>query len=103
MKTHVLLLAFLPTSLFVGHWGQFTDAAAGRVGHESPGDPDHATHAAHCHGVSSCTDQPQPVGVRVFPVVVEIAAPEFVAYAVESDAYLYTEFFSTPPTEPPRL
>ncbi len=98
----LLLLAFLPTTLYVGHWGQFTDYAIGRTGHERT-HPDHVSHEAHCHGASSCSDQPQPVGVRVFPTVVELSVPSFIDHVIEDDVSIYSEFFLAPPTEPPRL
>ena len=98
----MLLLAFLPTAGYVGHWGEFSDYATGRAGHERPA-PDHASHAGHCHGVSSCSEQAQPVGVRVFPVVVELPLPSLIGHVAEEDVSVYTEFFIKPPTEPPRL
>ncbi len=99
----VLFVAFLPTLAYVGHWGEFTDYAAGRTGNERPADPDHASHAGHCHGASSCSDQQQPVGERVFPTVVELPVPSFIDHVIEDDVSIYSEFFLTPPTEPPRL
>jgi len=97
----ILLLAFLPTSAYVGHWGEFTDYAFGRTGHErSAGQTDHAS---HCHGVSSCSEQPQPIGVRVLPSVFKLPRPAFVSFAAQNDVYLYNEIFISPPTEPPRL
>ncbi len=99
----LLLLAFLPTTLYIGHWSEFTDYAAGRTGHERPTDPGHASHEAHCHGVSSCLDQQQPVGVRVYPTVIELPLPSLIDHVVDDEISIYREFFLTPPTEPPRL
>lgn len=99
----LLLLAFLPTVGYAGHWGEFSDYAMGRTGNERPADPDHASHASHCHGVSSCSEQPQPVGVRVFPTVVELPLPSIIDHVFEDNTSIYTQFFLTPPTEPPRL
>ena len=97
----ILLFAFLPTSAYVGHWGEFTDYAFNRTGHEQS--TGHTDHTSHCHGVSSCSEQPQPIGVRVLPSIVELPRPAFVSFASESDIYLYSEIFIAPPTEPPRF
>lgn len=99
----LLLLAFLPTTGYVGHWGEFTDYVVGRAGHERPADPDHASHASHCHGTASCSEQPQPIGVRVFPTVIELPLPSLIDHVAEDDVSIYNEFFLAPPTEPPRL
>lgn len=99
----ILIIAFLPMAAYLGHWGQFTDYAFGRAGHERPADPDHASHEGHCHGTATCSDQAQLVGVRVFPTVVEVAKPSLVDFVVEDEVFLYREFVLAPPTEPPRL
>ncbi len=98
----LLLLAFLPTTIYVDHWGQMVDYALNQQGMERP-HPDHVSHEAHCHGVTNCSDQPQPIGVRVSPTVVEMAQPDLVSFVVEQEVRRVTEFFITPPTEPPRL
>ncbi len=96
----LLLLAFLPTTLYVGHWGDLTDYTFSPTVSERTADNGHAS---HCHGVSSCSEQPQPVGVRVFPTVVELSQPSLIDRAGEDHVFIYGEFFLTPPTEPPRL
>ena len=99
----LLLLAFLPTTLYIGHWGEFSDYTFGRSGNERPADPDHASHEVHCHGISSWSEQPQPGGVRIFPTVVELPQPSFIDRVVEGDVSIFSQFFLTPPTEPPRV
>jgi len=99
----LLLLAFLPSTGYAGHWGEFTDYAMGRTGHERPADPDHASHASHCHGTASCSERPQPVGVRISPTVIELPLPSLTDQVVEDEISIVHEFFLTPPTEPPRL
>jgi hypothetical protein len=44
----VLLLAILPSVLWLGHWDSPSDAAANLSAAHN--------HAAHCHGDSSCAD-----------------------------------------------
>lgn len=98
----LLLLAFLPTTIYVDHWGEMLDYALSQQSTERP-HPDHVSHQGHCHGVTSCSDQPQPVGVRISPTVVELPQPNLVSFVVEQDVSRTTEYFISPPTEPPRL
>jgi len=98
----ILLIAFLPMSAYLGHWGEFTDYAFGRQGNERPADPDHS-HAGHCHGVSSCSDQQPPIVMRIIPSVVDVPKPAFIDHAVDGEAFVVGEIFIAPPTEPPQI
>ena len=102
----VLLLAFLPSLLYVDHWGEFLDP--GRGGAISP---EHLAeslggngHAAHCHvGASTCSEQPAPASVQIFPALTELSEPEFPTVLLEDSVTAPEEFIVSPPTEPPRL
>lgn len=99
----VLLLAFLPSLLYVGHWGEFLDAAI--YGTSAPGAAsEHTSHEAHCHaGPASCSEQPALSRVEVFPTVVDFPQLELAESRLEASATVLKEFFATIPTEPPRL
>lgn len=101
----VLLLAFLPSVLYLGHWGELIDSALDRTAvvrsAEAAGP---SGHAAHCHaGPASCSDQPVPASVAVIASVVELPPIHLMAHESSSDALVFSEFILTPPTEPPRL
>ncbi len=99
----VLILAFLPSVLYVGHWGQFTDVALGYTALEREADA-HTSHEAHCHlGQSSCSSQPAPVGVQAIGSVVELPKPALFDFATTETLQIVSEFIVSPPTEPPRL
>lgn len=96
----VLLLAFLPSLLYVGHWSDLIGVALGQPGAAE----DVLSHAAHCHfGQSTCSDQPVPPEVRVAPAVVEVPKLELTTSALEESQTFLSEHYVAPPTEPPQL
>ncbi len=101
----VLLLAFLPSVLYLGHWGDLVDSALDRTAVERSAEAvDHSGHAAHCHaGPAACSDQPVPAAAAVIASVVELPPVHLLARESGDDALVFSEFILTPPTEPPRL
>ncbi|MDP3766374.1 MAG: hypothetical protein Q8S13_00020, partial [Dehalococcoidia bacterium] len=100
----VLLVAFLPSLVYVGHWGDYVDFALGRSrAVEEPTDAEHATHEAHCHvGPSTCADQPAFINGQVAASVVEMTVPHLSTTVLE-DALVTLEGQTVAPlTEPPR-
>ncbi len=101
-----MLLAFLPSLLYVDHWGDFLNAGRGGA---IP--PDHVAerlrqggHFAHCHfGPATCSEQPVLTNMQAFPNLIELPEPEFPAIPLEDTVTTLEEFVVSPPTEPPRL
>ena len=92
----LLLLAFLPSVSYMGHWGQLIDPMS-ETEHEA------AEHAGHCHiGVATCSDQPLPPDLSVTPALVRFAEPVMTWLALESDQQRWRDHTVAPPTEPPR-
>lgn len=101
----MLLLAFLPSLLYVGHWGEMVGVALGQplTQHGVDG-AKRVSHSAHCHfGQSTCSDQPAPLDAKVFPAAVELPKLELTARPVEDSDRSLAEVFLSPPTEPPQL
>lgn len=100
----VLLIAVLPSVLYLDHWVEYAGRALGSAQAADVGEFDGATHAAHCHlGPASCSDQPVPASPQVFASVVELVRPELYSVALESDETRLEEFTVSPLTEPPRV
>ncbi|MEX0785689.1 MAG: hypothetical protein WD939_03540 [Dehalococcoidia bacterium] len=98
----LLLLAFLPSFLYVGHWTDMVNVAFGQPGATEAAAS--SAHEAHCHfGQSTCSDQPVPAEVKVAPTVVEVPKLELTSDALEDSDTILIERFVAPPTEPPRL
>lgn len=69
----LLLVAFLPTLLFLGHHpGQADDAGASTQ--HAASSHEHDEHARHCHAdLGSCADQPLTSGLGQLSMVEELA------------------------------
>jgi hypothetical protein len=103
MGPALLLLAILPSMVYLDHWVEYAGRALGVVVIEDPGAMDTATHANHCHlGPSSCSDQPVPASPQGFAVIVELTQPELQAFALVTNEARLEEFTPVPLTEPPR-
>ncbi|OGO52449.1 MAG: hypothetical protein A2148_02735 [Chloroflexi bacterium RBG_16_68_14] len=100
------MLAFLPSLLYVDHWGEFLNPGAGGAI-----SPEHLAerlregdHSAHCHvGASTCSEQPAPAGAQIFPALIELSEPDFPTVLLEDRVTTPEEFIVSPPAEPPRL
>lgn len=96
-----LVLALAPSLLYVDHWGE--------AGHEPAtsahiGAAETTSNQAHCHASpGSCSEQPAPAKVQVFPSVVELAQPKLHTTLLEDSEQTLEEVSVSPPTEPPRL
>jgi hypothetical protein len=97
----VMLIALLPSVLYLDHWAQYVSQLLGQS--QAAQLSDLANHSAHCHaGPSTCSDQPTVVSPKVFPTVVEVDHPELPAVLLEDGPSLLQEHMSAPLTEPPR-
>lgn len=99
-----LLVALLPTLLFMGHslrpGTMPIDSARGAAAAAGPA---HHDHEQHCHeGLASCSDQPVTSGPGQFLLAdqPEAAAPLALAMAARAEA-LAPATSSPPPPEPP--
>ena len=97
----VMLIALLPSVLYIDHWTSYASSLLGES--EAMQLSELANHSTHCHvGPSSCSDQPTVYATQVVPTVVELAHPELPAVLLEHDPPLLVEHTSAPLTEPPR-
>ncbi len=103
-----LLLALLPTLLFMGHslrpGTMPIDSAAGVIDASATG-PAHHEHEQHCHeGLASCSDQPLTSGPGHFLLTDQpgAAAPLALATAARADALAPATSAPPPPEPPPR-
>lgn len=97
-----LAAAFMPSLLFLGHWGPM--AAHDHTHASAPADPvtEHQ-HEAHCHaGLASCAEQPPPSTFAVFDDAIrpEIALGTERAVPVASERVPQSHS-TKPPTPPP--
>ncbi|MBI4570675.1 MAG: hypothetical protein HY723_01895 [Chloroflexi bacterium] len=103
----VLLLAMLPSLVYLGHWGEYIQYAVSGPGllEDEAGPLEHTLHHAHCHaGPSTCADQPVPIGsANALAAVVELPQPELPQVAVDEQVALLEEVFTSPLTRPPQL
>ena len=94
----VLFLAFLPSLLYVGHWGELLSGGV------SVSQEHLREHAAHCHiGPATCSEQPATSSVQAVPDGVELPEPAWRADELGEAQSTLSEFLASPPTEPPRL
>jgi hypothetical protein len=96
----LLLLAFLPSVTYVGHWSTFIHAGMGHADTAA----DAAAHAAHCHyGPANCSQQQiAAADTRGVAQVVEIAEPDLLQVRLAESPNVLEEFVSNTPTDPPR-
>ncbi len=101
----VLVVALLPSFLYLGHWSDYLGDSLGYQAAEAATDEaERAEHRTHCHfGPATCSEQPAPPNMRSFSVPIEVPMPEYTAAAVDDSANALEEFVSLIPTEPPRL
>lgn len=105
MGPAVLILALLPSFLYLGHWSDYLGDSFGHEADEAVTDEaESAEHRDHCHfGPATCADQPVPPNMRSFSAPIEVPMPEYTAAAVDDSATALEEFVALIPTEPPRL
>ena len=98
----LLVLAFLPSLLYVGHWSELVNYAMGHPGVEEVTDIEE--HAGHCHiGPATCSEQPAPASVSVIPLLIDLPEPELQMTALEEIISILNEIVVAPAKEPPRL
>jgi hypothetical protein len=111
-----LLLAFLPTLTFLGHWGDvfggtgavdviLAPVAGPTLVDVAAQQAEKAAHALHCHtDLGSCSGQPVPAGYGLFVTRETLILPlPFVLSAlVFQAAHIIPAPAGTPPTPPPR-
>lgn len=97
----LMLIALLPSVLYLDHWTAYASALLGPS--EAQQLSELASHSAHCHvGPSTCSDQPAVYSAQVVPTVVELDHPELTGVLLEDGLSLLEEHTSSPLTEPPR-
>jgi hypothetical protein len=96
----VLLLALLPSVLYIDHWSEYFGWTHDA---DSPGAEE--VHQGHCHlNPSTCSDQPLPPGPKMTWEVVELKEPALpTTIALDETLATETGFVVSVPTEPPRL
>ena len=103
----VLLLAWMPSLFYLGHWSALAapyQTAATATNH-LPGTDQHADHARHCHGASSCADQggaATAVALRAEGAALEVTPPPAHAAARTSTVPIAALPASGPASPPPR-
>jgi hypothetical protein len=99
----LMLIALLPSVLYLDHWTAYASALLGPSEAQQLSELNQANHASHCHlGPSTCSDQPTPFAVQVIPTVVDLDQPELPAVLLEDGLSRLEEHISSPLTEPPR-
>ena len=100
----LLLLAILPSVLYLDHWADYAERALGLGGSIEASELQDG-HATHCHlSPGTCSEQPAAtLVVQVFPRVVELDHPELPAVLLEDGESVLEQYVRSPLTEPPRL
>jgi hypothetical protein len=100
----LLLLALLPSYLYIDHWGEYLAHAMAHDVEVEESPAEHTTHELHCHyGISGCTEQPAPINGQVMPGLVELARPVLLGIAaLERPAVTLEGVAPVPPTQPPQ-
>lgn len=103
--TALLLLAFLPTLTFLGHWDEIfgpADAApapASALFDLTADQAEQIEHSQHCHtDLASCSAQPMPAGVGLFATREALLGPLPSLVPAGQPAYLMA--LSGPPLAP---
>jgi hypothetical protein len=99
----VMLIALLPSVLYLDHWTSYASGLLGQSEAQQLSELKQGTHSAHCHaGPSTCSEQPAVYSAQVIPTVVDLDHPELPAVLLEDGLSLLQEHTSSPLTEPPR-
>ena len=104
LRALVLLVAFLPTLLFIGHGTGLPGDAGAEDSHQTAG-RDTGEHDSHCHtDLSGCANQPVTSGFAQLSLVEALAfAPTLHASALTAGTrHSPPAFVSDVPSPPPR-
>lgn len=94
----VLLLALLPSVLYIDHWSEFLHPET------EISEVERELHESHCHfGSGGCSEQPVPTNLKVLASVVDLPVPQLMSTAIEYATSGFQQTFITPPTDPPRV
>ena len=97
-----LMLAWLPSLTYLGHWEQLVPNAPA-VQHSHSQGSDHA-HSAHCHdGLASCADHAPAQSPAVGRTLESAPTPPEARVPLTADVAPSAASEKTPPTPPPRL
>lgn len=106
-----LLIAFLPTLTFAGHWDdvladqRIERAPVSALTNRSSEQAEHAEHAQHCHmNLASCSAQPLPSGLGFLKSRDWLLSMPVLLFALRTDSEirLPASRFDTPQPPPPR-
>lgn len=99
----ILILALLPSTLYIDHWAEYLGAVLSSSPVEEVGRAEHVSHHAHCHaGPGTCSDQATAPGSQLFPQIIELSEPDFPTVLVESSTATLAAAIVRVPKEPPR-
>ncbi|MGB2693565.1 MAG: hypothetical protein WBD55_00075 [Dehalococcoidia bacterium] len=99
----ILVLALLPSTLYLDHWVEYLTATFLGFDIDAGSETEELTHTSHCHlGPGSCSDQPLTPNGRVIALIVEMSEPDLPTVLLETKASAPAEAFVIVPTEPPR-
>jgi len=99
----VMLIALLPSVLYLDHWTGYVNELLGTSQAMQLSELERPNHSAHCHvGPSTCSEQPTAYSPQVLPTVIELDHPELPTVLLEDGLSLLQEHTSSPLTEPPR-
>ncbi len=97
----ILLLALLPSTLYIDHWADYLGHALAS-GAEEEGTAEQMSHYSHCHaGPGSCSSQPVAPASQLFPRIIDLTEPDFPSVLVEPSTATLTATIISVPTEPP--
>ena len=99
----LILLAWLPTLAYVGHWDAFAGTAPIHRAAHAGGPAEDSSHSQHCHaGLDSCADSASAPVPVIAPLGALRAAPEAHVVILPTDAPALVGRSDAPATPPPR-